>query len=177
MARRRALEIPVLESDRLILRGFVQDDLDEYAGIFGDPEVARFIGAGVPVDRELAWRGMATMVGHWRLRGFGMWAVEEKVSGEMIGRAGLLEPEGWPGTEIGWTIARAHWGKGYATEAARRCLRWAFEAKDRDRLISLIRPENMASIRVAEKLGMTLGREIEIMGGRALVYDWVREPA
>ena len=167
------MEIPLLETDRLILRGFVQDDLDAYTGIFGDPEVARFIGTGAPVDRELAWRGMATMVGHWHLRGFGMWAVEEKLSGEMIGRAGLLEPEGWPATEIGWAIARAHWGKGFATESGRRCLRWAVEAQGRDRLISFIRPDNAASIRVAEKLGMTLGREIEIMGGPALVYDWV----
>jgi RimJ/RimL family protein N-acetyltransferase len=95
-----AVEIPVLETDRLILRGFMQDDLEAYARIFGDLEVARFIADGKPVDRNLAWRGMATMVGHWHLRGFGMWAVEEKASGEMIGRAGLLEPEGWPGREL-----------------------------------------------------------------------------
>ena len=78
-----------------------------------------------PVDQNLAWRGMATMIGHWHPRCLGMWAVEEKASGEMIGRAGLLEPGGWPGTETGCLIVRAHWGKGYATEAACCCLDWA----------------------------------------------------
>lgn len=164
------MEIPVLQTDRLILRGFTQDDLDAYAGMFGDPQVAKFIGNGQPLDRETAWRGMATMLGHWHLRGFGMWAVEEKVSGAMIGRAGLLEPEGWPGTEIGWAIAHGSWGKGYATEVAKRGMRWAFEEQGRDSLISLIRPENGASIRVAEKLGMTLRQEVEIMGASALIY-------
>jgi RimJ/RimL family protein N-acetyltransferase len=98
---------------------------------------------------------MATIVGNWHLHGLGMWAVEEKASGEMIGRAGLLEPEGWPGSEIGWVVARAHWGKGYATEAAQFCLDWAVKPLERNDLICLIRPGNTLSIRVAEKLAMT----------------------
>lgn len=133
------------------------------------------IADGKPVDQNLAWRGMATIVGNWHLRGLGMWAVEEKASGEMIGRAGLLEPGGWPGTEIGWLIARGHWGKGYANEAARCCLDWSVEPLGRNYLICLIRLGNTLSIWVADKFAMTLGGDIELMESPALVYDWSRD--
>lgn len=165
------IEIPTLTTDRLILRAFRDDDLDAYAEMCADPEVMRYLGEGKTLSRADAWRQLAFFVGHWALRGFGLWALEEKASGRFIGRAGLLQPEGWPGFEVGWTLARPWWGKGYATEAAREALRYAFDELDRDHVISIIRPDNLPSIRVAERLGERLEGEVEsFFGSRALIY-------
>src|SRR5262245_60510221 len=120
------MNIPCLETERLLLRGCRESDFDAYAAIMADPEVMRTL-TGTPLPRWEAWRSFAAWAGHWALRGYGMWAVEEKASGQFIGRAGLQYPEGWPGREVGWTIARGHWGRGYATEAGRASVRHAFE--------------------------------------------------
>jgi RimJ/RimL family protein N-acetyltransferase len=113
---------------------------------------------------------MAFLVGHWQLRGYGHWAVEEKASGRLVGRIGFLNPEGWPGFEVGWTLAREGWGRGYATEGARRALGYAFTELDRDHVISLIHPDNYASIRVAERLGERLEGKAKVFGKEVSVY-------
>lgn len=165
------IEIPTLTTDRLILRAFRDDDLDAYAEMCADPEVMRYLGEGKTLSRADAWRQLAFFMGHWQLRGFGLWALEEKASGRFIGRAGLLQPEGWPGFEVVWTLARPSWGKGYATEAAREALRYAFENLDRDHVISIIRPDNLPSIRVAKRLGERLEGKVESsFGSPALIY-------
>ena len=122
-----------------------------------------------------AWRHLAYLIGHWQLRGYGHWAVEERSSGKMIGRLGFFNPEGWPGFEIGWTLSRESWGKGYATEGARRALHHAFTEMGRDHVISLIHPENKASIRVAERLGEKVEGKTEIVGIGVLIYGISRE--
>jgi RimJ/RimL family protein N-acetyltransferase len=109
--------------------------------------------------------------GAWSLRGFSHWAVEVRESGEFIGRLGPWFPEGWPALEIGWAIAPRHQGRGYATEGARVALRVAHEHLDAH-VISLIRPGNEPSAAVARKLGGTLDRTIDFMGGSALVYAY-----
>lgn len=131
----------------------------------------RYIGTGVTLTRTQSWLSIAGMLGHWQMRGYGMWAVEEKASGAFVGRAGFLDPAGWPGFELGWLFGREHWGGGYATEAARRALEYAFSELRRDRVVSLIRPGNDRSVRVAERLGATLAGEVELLGGTALVYE------
>ncbi|HEX8186654.1 MAG TPA: GNAT family N-acetyltransferase [Blastocatellia bacterium] len=158
-----------LETERLILRMWRNEDFEAYARICADPEVMRFLG-GKPFTRLEAWRHMAFLVGHWHLRGHGHWAVEEKASGELIGRIGLLNPEGWPGFEIGWTLGRAHWGRGYAIEGARRALEYAFTELDQEHVISLIHPDNRASISVAERLGERLEGKTELLGIEVMVY-------
>src|SRR5438105_2835043 len=105
------------------MRGFVDSDLDRYAAWLADEGTARFIG-GKPLDRADSWRSMAMMTGHWALRGYGMWALVEKDTGELIGRAGLWNPEGWPGIECGWLIAPERRRRGYAQEAALRAIDW-----------------------------------------------------
>lgn len=100
--------IPVLETQRLILRRIEERDLDAMAAIYADPEVMRFLDTSKPRDRAGTWRSLAFILGHWALRGFGLFAVEEKGTGHLVGRVGLFEPEGWPETEIGWTLGRAH---------------------------------------------------------------------
>jgi RimJ/RimL family protein N-acetyltransferase len=113
---------------------------------------------------------MAFIVGHWLLRGYGMWAVEERESGAFLGRIGFFNPEGWPGFELGWTLGRQWWGKGYATEGARAALDYAWRELGREHVISLIQPANQPSIGVAERLGERLEGEVELFGNRALVY-------
>jgi RimJ/RimL family protein N-acetyltransferase len=164
------IQIPTLTTDRLTLRPFRDDDLDAYAQMCADPEVMRYIGEGKTMSRAETWRLIAFYVGHWQLRGFGLWALEERASGRFVGEAGLQQPEGWPGFELGWTLARTSWGKGYATEAAREALRYAFEVLDRDHVISLIHPANHPSIRLAERLGERLEGEVEFSGARTLIY-------
>src|SRR3954464_2346785 len=111
-------DVPRLETPRLILRGVEASDFDAFAEMMADQEVAHFITMDRKAqDRMDAWRTMAYGLGHWTLRGFGMWAVVEKASGRFIGRIGPNYPEGWPDTEIGWSLARPAWGKGYASEA------------------------------------------------------------
>ncbi len=143
-----------LDTPRLRLRPFESTDAATLFEIHEDPEVARWLFVGVP-PRGVgsAWRTVAMMVGHWSLRGYGQWAVVEKSTGAMIGRAGLWYPEGWPGIEIGWLIRRSRWGNGFATEAARAALEWTWRSLDIDHIISVIQPENARSIRVAEKVG------------------------
>lgn len=158
-----------LETERLVMRMWRESDFDEYAELCADPEVMRFLGGKV-FDRTEAWRQMASMIGHWYLRGYGIWAVEEKESGRLAGRIGCINPEGWPGFEVGWTLRREFWGKGYATEAARRALEYGFHELDRAHIISLIHPENRASIRVAERLGETLEGNARVFDTDVLVY-------
>jgi len=164
-----------LETERLTLRMFREEDFESYAEICADTEVMRYLNNGKPFSRLESWRQMAYLVGHWQLRGYGHWAIEEKASGQMIGRIGFLNPEGWPGFEIGWTLGRKFWGKGYAIEGARRALQYAFTELDRDHVISLIHPENLASIRVAEQLGEKREGQTEILGTEVLIYGIHRE--
>lgn len=155
--------IPRLETDRLILRAFVPDDLDAWAAIMADPEVMTHLGG--PMIRTNAWRAMATTLGHWALKGYGMWAVERKTDRAMIGRVGMLQPEGWTGLEVGWTLGRPYWGQGYATEAGAAAMRYAFLTQPDDRIVSNIDPANTASQAVARRLGESNGPEAELTVG------------
>lgn len=107
---------PTIETERLVLRPPCAADFDAWAAFMADEEAARYVGGAVP--RPLAWRAMAAMTGAWALQGFGMFSVLERSGGRWIGRVGPWMPDGWPGTEVGWGLAREAWGKGYAKEAA-----------------------------------------------------------
>jgi RimJ/RimL family protein N-acetyltransferase len=172
---------PTLETPRLILRPPAQRDLDAWAAFMGDEEAALFVG-GLQ-SRSGAWRFMAATAGSWVLKGFGMFSVIEKASGRWIGRVGPLQPEGWPGPEVGWGLAREAWGRGLATEAAARTMDWAFDSLGWREIIHCIHPDNHPSIRVAERLGSRrLGsdrlpapfdsEEVDIWGQSA--EDWRR---
>jgi len=139
-----------------------------------EPEVVRFVGdRHVPTLQE-TWRMVAAWIGHWALRGYGQWAIEERASGRFIGRAGIINPADWPGPEVGYLLGRPWWGRGYATEAARAAMDWGFHEIGFTDLISLIDPLNHASIAVATRLGETLRGETEIMGHHVLVYGITR---
>lgn len=161
----------VIETARLRLRPFRESDWDAYAAMCADGVVMRHLGTGATLTRDETWRAIAGMLGHWQLRGYGMWAIEAKDSPGLLGRAGFIDPPGWPGFELGWVLARGHWGRGYATEAARAALACAFATLRRARVIHLIRPGNAASIRVAERIGARRVDEVELLGAPALVYE------
>ncbi|HWA04067.1 MAG TPA: GNAT family N-acetyltransferase [Rhizomicrobium sp.] len=148
--------IPRLQTERLVLRAMTQEDFEPWAAFMADPDVARFLG-GEPMSRADAWRSIASALGHWHLRGYGVWAVERKSDGLFIGRVGLINPEGWPGLEVGWTLGKPYWGQGYATEAARAAIDYAFTTQPLSRVISCIDPGNAASQRVAARVGETRG--------------------
>jgi RimJ/RimL family protein N-acetyltransferase len=165
--------IPRLETPRLVMRGWREEDLDAHAAMSADPEVQRYL-EGV-LDRTQSWRSMAFHTGHWVLRGYGNWVVERKSDGVVLGRVGLWNPEGWFGVEVGWKLARHAWGHGYATEAATAAITWGFDHLDVDRLISVINPGNTASLRVAERLGMTKSREANLEGHTVAIMAIDRE--
>jgi RimJ/RimL family protein N-acetyltransferase len=166
--------IPTLVTERLQLRPFREDDFDDYAALCADPEVARYLGRGT-ISREQAWRIMVFFLGHWQVRGYGMWVVEERESGAFAGSIGFAHPYGWPGFELAWSLAPGFWGRGYATEGARTALAHAFTALQKDRVISLIHPANRASLRVAERLGERQEGCAEVLGTEFLVYGIERQ--
>src|SRR6266705_1015765 len=142
-----------LETARLRLRHFRAADLEPYAALCADAEVMRYVGDRSVLSREDGWRQMAMLAGHWHLRGFGMWAVEERTTATFLGRVGLHFPDGWPDREVAWALARPYWGKGLAFEATRAALAHAFESLRWERAISPIASVNPRSARLAVRLG------------------------
>jgi len=164
------LAIPTIETERLTLRPFREADVTAVFELLQDPDVVRYVGdRRVPTLQE-AWRAIAGWLGHWALRGYGQWAIEERSSGRLIGRAGIINPVDWPGPEVGYLLGKAWWGRGYATEAARAAMEWGFERIAFEELLSLIDPANAPSIAVATRLGESLRGETELLGNRVLVY-------
>ena len=147
------IDIPVLETARLRLTALGERHFENYAAMLADPASTRWVGDGQPLDRTHAWRSLAMLIGHWQLRGYGMWALELKDTGEFIGRAGLMQPEGWPDLELGWMLRPEFRHHGYATEAGNAILEFAWCMLNAQRVISLVRIGNDASDRVAERLG------------------------
>lgn len=152
------LNVPFLETRRLILRAPRRADFAAVAALWGDAEVTRFI-VPAPLSREEAWGRFVRAFGHWTLCGYGFWAVEEKASGRHIGEAGFLDaqrdirPPLDELPEVGWVLARAAWGQGYATEAVGAVLVWGDTQLQVPRTACIISPDNHASLNVARKLG------------------------
>lgn len=148
--------VPVLETERLKLRGHRLDDFPASAAMWADPVVTRHIG-GQPLSEEGTWTKFLRYVGHWALLGFGYWVVEEKATGRFVGEIGFadykrnIEPA-LTVPEIGWILMSQSHGKGYATEAVRAALAWG-DVHFRSSTACIINLENHASIRVAEKCG------------------------
>jgi RimJ/RimL family protein N-acetyltransferase len=152
---------PTLVTERLVLRPFREEDLDAYTAVMTTPEVRRSLHLAEGYSRSDAWYGMAGWRGQWELRGTGQWALEERSTGELVGRAGLHHPErdDWPGIEVGWVLHPSRWGRGYATEAGRRSIAYAFDELGAERVFSVILPENEPSAAVARRLGFRLVEE------------------
>ena len=144
-----------LTTQRLILRDWKASDLDAWAAINADPEVRRHLGDGTPVDRKDSWHMMAAAAGNQVLNGFGMWAVEEKAGGQLIGRIGLYQPPHFPDLEVNWLLGRPWWGRGLAREGAEACIAHAFDTLDRSTISAFIEAANERSIGLAKRLAMS----------------------
>ena len=144
------ISIPTLETARLILRAPGPQDFDVFAEFYASDR-AKFVGG--PLDAEGAWRMLAMEIGHWHMAGFGRWICVARDSGAAVGLVGLFAPEGWPEPEIGWDLFAGHEGRGYATEAALAARDHAYGVLGWTTAISLVKPANAASARVAQRLG------------------------
>ena len=150
-----------IETGRLKLRQWKSEDIGPYIRYFADEKDARYFGG--PKNADDAWRHMAMMIGHWQLKGFGYWAVEEKDGGDFVGCVGLWESHDWPELELGYWIAREKQRKGYAREAAEACVEYARDVLKAKSLVSYIDPNNEPSIQLAGVLGAVYEETIELV--------------
>ena len=171
-----ALNIPVLETPRLILRGYRLDDAVPLAAMHGDAETMRYLGGKTDDTLDGAYKAMLGHTGHWSMHGFGKWALEEKATGHFIGRVGFLDyPYDWPGLELGWTVSRDLWGKGYASEAGRAARDWGFRVLGAQHMLSMIHQDNTASMAVAAKIGETRAEPFTYLGFPNILWRITRQ--
>jgi RimJ/RimL family protein N-acetyltransferase len=169
----------VIETERLLRKPRL-DDAADLAVAYADPEVVRFIGDGSTATQEQVEDGIHQWLERWDSWGLSLCSLERREDGRVVGRAGFLlwDPEKWEvggtETELGWLLAREHWGQGYATEAALALRDWAFDERGLTRLISLIDPANVRSIGVAERLGERYERDVEVRGKTSRLYSLER---
>ena len=165
--------MPAIETQRLLLRMFCPEDLDELARLFSDPQVMKYVGDGQTVNREEADKALQSIIKHWQTHGFGRWAAVDKQTREFVGFGGLRSLFGTP--EVVYHLATAHWGKGLATELARASLRFGFEDRGFDRIVAIAKPLNTASLHVMEKLGMHFEKYHSYYGIEVVQYAISRE--
>jgi RimJ/RimL family protein N-acetyltransferase len=151
-------EIPVIETERLRLRAYGVNDLPASLAMWSDPEVTRYI-TGKPLGEDEVWSKILRIIGHWSLKGFGFWLIEEKESRRFLGEAGFVDawrvmtPSFGDRPEIGWSLVRAAQGKGYAREAVEAVIAWGDRVFERRETVCLISPDNERSLRLAHKVG------------------------
>jgi RimJ/RimL family protein N-acetyltransferase len=157
---RHTLGMESIETKRLKLRQWNESDFTNFARYYADEGNARYVGG--QKDPDQAWRHLALQIGHWKLKGFGYWAIDEKDTNEFVGCAGLWQSPGWPELELGYWLVKAHQGKGYALEASQRCIDYARRVLGASSLVSYIDPRNVPSLRLAKRLGATYEDTIEL---------------
>jgi len=175
---------PLITTERLVLRLPSLEDVDAYAAAYADPETMRYLGDGSTATREQVLQGIPRWLERWEANGIGLFSAESRETGRLVGRVGFLvwDTGDWTVSdlaeagerakvELGWMVVREHWGHGYATEAALALRDWGIAERGLTRLISLIRPGNDRSVRVAEKIGESYEREIVLMGQPASMYS------
>jgi RimJ/RimL family protein N-acetyltransferase len=173
-----ALTIPTITTDRLRLRGHTEEDLEHCAAMWADPQVVRFIG-NRPRSREETWTRLLKYVGHWSLKGFGFWLVEEKATGSFVGEVGFADHKrdfapslhGIP--EIGWALTPEKQGLGYAMEAVKAAIAWSDEHLSIPQTLCIIHPHNTASIRIAESNGYAISSTTQDKEHPAMIFSRV----
>lgn len=158
-------------TDRLFLRQFSREDMDAYGGIMGDYEVGKWFPKGQGYTREEARKSLDNIMDHWAKNGFGIWAIADKITRVLLGRCGLNLIAETSEVEVDFVIARSYWGRGYATEAAKAALVYGFEILKLNRIIALAKPDNTASRRVIEKIGMRHVKDEKYWGIICAYYE------
>jgi RimJ/RimL family protein N-acetyltransferase len=165
------MSLTYLETERLKLRQWTEENSEGYAEFYSDEVNAKYVGG--KKDKDEAWRNLAMLVGHWQLKNFGYFAVEEKQSNTFVGCVGLWKSPGWPELELGYWLTKEAQGKGFAAEAGACCIVYTKEVLKAKSLVSYIAPENEASKRVAQKLGATYESTIELLShGKHCIYRY-----
>jgi RimJ/RimL family protein N-acetyltransferase len=168
-------DLATIETARLYLRPFTSDDLDMFAAIRSDPEVMRFIGNGKPQSRDQTSARLKAIIEHRNRHGFGLWAATDKLSRDLIGFCGLQHLDNTEEIEVGYCLAAHCWGRGLASEAARASLRYGFEELSSERIVAVVQPENLASCRVLEKVGLKYVRNARFYDTEVKYYDIARD--
>ena len=158
-----------IETERLLMRQLTIQDWDDLLPYYSS-EIATRYTTGRPLNRAETWRSIACMIGHWQIHGYGPYALEQKSNGALIGICGYWYPGEWPEPEIKWGLLQQYWGKGYAKEAASAALATAKQQLPDIHFISMIHPENQASINLALSLGASYEKEIEFWWSRFQIY-------
>lgn len=158
------IKIPIIETERLILRAACEDDFSPYRDFYADAEASAFYGG--PLDAGAAWRKFAADLGHWQLHGYGMWTLEVKSARQMVGGCGIVLPYGWPHRELTWWIAPAGRRKGLAFEASNAVLLHAYDEWRWDRVLTYMDDENDPARRLALKLGGKVIERTDFPDGR-----------
>ncbi len=156
-----------LQTPRLILREFTLDDVEAHGRIFSDPQVTRYLPRGpYPAEKapDIARRTIEYFIEHWRTHGYGVWAVEDKDSGALIGQCGLNNLEEAPEVEVLYLLDRPFWGRGFATEGAQAAVDAGFDQVGLHRIVGLTVPENLASQRVLQKVGLRYEKDARFFG-------------
>jgi ribosomal-protein-alanine N-acetyltransferase len=165
----------LITTDRMVLRPFVAADLDELAVIRAKPEVMRYIADGQPQSREQVVRRLRLYIEHYDLHGFSMFAMINRADGKLIGPGGLFSLTGTPDIEVGYCLDTPFWGQGLATELAATCLRYGFEELKLKAIAAVAYPQNAASRRVMEKVGLTYRKNGVFHGVDSVYYRIERE--
>jgi ribosomal-protein-alanine N-acetyltransferase len=159
-----------IRTGRLLLRCFTEEDFEAYARIMGDRNVGRWFPKGDGYTREESEKSLGTILNHWDKHGFGIWAIVDKTSGALLGRCGLNFIAETSEVEVDFVVTPDSWGRGYATEAGKAALAYGFEKLNLDRIIALAKPDNTASRRVIEKIGMRYIKNAEYWGITCAYY-------
>ena len=168
--------MPSVETARLRLRMFTLDDLSEHHRlIFGDPDVMRTVSTGQPLSIERTEVAIRRFIKHWQDNGFGLWAVEHKEGGNLIGHCGMQHLENSPEIELVYALAKPYWGQGLATEAARAALRFGLDEIKLDRIVAIAMPKNTTSQNVMRKLGLQFERDTTFYQLHVVLYAIARE--
>lgn len=162
----------VLQIDGFTMRPLQPSDLDALAAIWADPEVTRFLPSrGVPIPRENAEKALQSFIEHWQQREYGIWAIVESGSSKMVGYCGLRYLDELNEVEVLYGLAKAHWGRGTATQAVKAAVLYGFNVANLDKLIAMALPDNLASRRVIEKVGLQYEKTIHMFNLDVLYYS------
>lgn len=162
-----SLPIPVIETERLILRGQQEADFEAHAAFMASPR-SSFVGG--PLERFPAWRGFTSMLGHWVLKGFGVWTIADKTTNAPLGKTGFIDADGWDEPELGWHVYEAAEGKGIAFEAVTAARAYGAQHFGLDGVISYIDPANARSMALADRLGARFERDGGLLGKPCQVW-------
>ena len=168
----------IMQIDKYTMRPLDGSDLDALSAIWADTEVTRFLPSrGLPIPRASVNKSLASFINHWEMREYGIWAIEENISSNMVGYCGLRYLDELDEIEVLYGLARSYWGRGIASQATKASILYGFDVINLNKIIAMVLPENKASKRVIEKAGLNYEKQLHIFGLDVLYYSLSRSAA